>query len=150
MNDTFLSEPFVMIPVRLLKDRRLRRTPAAITIYGLIFKHERREKTPYIGRTRLAEETGCSVDTVDRAIRKLIETGWLIIERRTGQTHRYYRGDGRTGAAPTGTDAAPIWAWVRPEVDGSGVDEAGNKSERPPDAPAVARSARAAEEEVWF
>lgn len=126
-----MDEPFVMVPVRLLKDKRLRKSPLAATVYGLIFKHERKRKASFIGRKRLATEAGCSLDTVDRAVRLLVETGWVIIERKAGKTHNWHRGDGRTGAASNSrTDAAPVAAPVRHEVDPGEVEEELSRSIR--------------------
>jgi DNA-binding transcriptional MocR family regulator len=127
-----MDEPFVMVPVRLLTDERL--TSVAVHVYGLIFRWERKSKQPWPGRKRLAEEVGCSFDTIDRALRLLESTGWITVEERPGKPHLYHRGDGRVAApvrpsrarasqkaaARRGTDsrtgAAPIAARMRPPI----------------------------------
>jgi DNA-binding transcriptional MocR family regulator len=140
-----MKEPFVMLPVRLLDDGRLSST--AVHVYALIFRWERKRKAPYPGRKWLAAQLGCSLDTIDRAIRLLESTGWITVEERPGKPHLFHRGDGRiaaperlsraqskpyaarsdrgvnsrTGAAPIAARERPsIAARVRPEVDEKG------------------------------
>jgi len=127
-----MDEAFVMLPVRLLTDERL--TSTAVHVYGLIFRWERKRKLPWPGRDRLAQEVGCSLDTIDRALRLLENTGWITVEERPGKSHLFRRGDGRIAAperpsrararrkaakgrsTDSRTDAAPIAAPVRPLV----------------------------------
>jgi DNA-binding transcriptional regulator YhcF (GntR family) len=87
-----VDEPFVMVPTRLLLDPRL--SSVAVHAYGLIFRHERKRKDPYPGRKLLAAEIGCSLDTIDRALRLLLDTGWVTVERRAGKPHVFHRGEG--------------------------------------------------------
>src|SRR5262249_29428741 len=134
-----MEESFVRVPVRMPSDPRLRKTPLAVAVYCEIFRYDRKRKAPYIGRSALARQVSCSTDTIDRAVSALISSGWIIIEERPGKTHRWYRGDGRAGAATPRvaaggdsrtdavTRAAPtrpsMAAPVRPEVDEERVDE---------------------------
>jgi DNA-binding transcriptional MocR family regulator len=91
-----VKEPFVMTPVRLLEDERL--TDTAVRVYGLIFRWERKRKAPYPGRKLLAAQLGRSLDTIDRAIRLLENTGWITVEERPGKPHLFHRADGRIAA----------------------------------------------------
>jgi DNA-binding transcriptional MocR family regulator len=124
-----VKEPFVMTPVRLLLDDRLSDT--AVRVYGLIFRWERKRRVPYAGRKSLAAQVGCSLDTIDRAIRLLENTGWITVEERPGKQHYFHRGDGRIAAperpsrarsrthaagANSRTGAAPIAARERPSI----------------------------------
>src|SRR5207253_1771565 len=94
-----------------------------------VFRWERKRKAPYVGRKALAEQLGCSIDTIDRAVRALISSGWVRLERRDGKSHYWHRGDSRTGAATNSrTDAAPIAAPMRPEVDREEADEESSRS----------------------
>jgi hypothetical protein len=119
---------FVMVPHGMWSDPRLRKTPLAVSVYCEVFQYERKGRAPYIGRTTLSTRLGCSIDTVDRAVRAMVSAGWVVIERRTGKTHLWHRGDGRTDAAIGGrTDAAGIAAPMRPEVE-EGVEEESSRS----------------------
>lgn len=93
----------------------------AVRLYAILARHaDAKEGTAFPARRTLARRLGCSVDTVDRAVKELIELGALVRE------HRYEEHDGerrqtsnlwtvarvqypgRTHAAPgEGTDAAP-------------------------------------------
>jgi len=107
-----------MVPQGMWADPRLRKTPLAVSVYCEVFQYERKGRAPYVGRTTLSARLGCSIDTVDRAVRAMVSAGWVVIERRTGKTHLWHRGDGRMDAAIGGrTDAAGMAAPMRPEVD---------------------------------
>jgi hypothetical protein len=72
--------PFAIVPVWLL---RTGLSSAALLIYTtLAGKYADREGRAWPRRRTLAEETGLSLDTVDRSVKELIEKGGLIKDRR--------------------------------------------------------------------
>ena len=93
----------------------------AIRLFALLTRYADREGRGFPGRRALAERLRCSVDSVDRALRELVDAGAVRIEERwdvdgdggrlTNDYHLLEHRDedpGRTDAAPPGrTDAAP-------------------------------------------
>jgi hypothetical protein len=93
----------------------------AIRLFALLTRYADREGRGFPGRRALAERLRCSVDSVDRALRELVDAGAGRIEERwavdgdggrlTNDYHLLEHRDedpGRTDAAPPGrTDAAP-------------------------------------------
>lgn len=86
----------------------------AVRLYTVLARHADDEGLSYPARSRLAKLCGCSVDSVDRRIRELVDGGWLVVEPRKddgGQRSNHYRVlrvPSRTSAAPSSRkDAAP-------------------------------------------
>jgi hypothetical protein len=63
----------------MLRAPELRRQDKARLVAAAMLKYARADGTnAHPGRARLAEDLGISVNTVDRALRRLIEAGWLV------------------------------------------------------------------------
>ncbi len=88
----------------------------AVRLFALLTRYADQEGRGYPGRRTLAERLRCSVDSVDRALRDLVDAGAVrVVERWDGDgdggqlTNDYHllehRDPGRTGAAPP---AAPV------------------------------------------
>lgn len=111
---------FAMLPESVLyakiSDRAVRLF-ACIARYG---------DKPWPGRKRLSEALGCSVDTIDRAVKELEDAGLIVVTRRPQQGQRNlsnvydlapaYGGVGRTAAAQVGRTAAAVTRASRNEV----------------------------------
>jgi hypothetical protein len=106
--------PFVVIPVWVLE---LPISHLALRLYAIHADHADRSGAHYHGRKALAEQLGCSVDTLDRANEALVHHGALRIERRRDAqgdptSNRYIIRRGRPGvAAPM---RLPVAEQVRP------------------------------------
>jgi hypothetical protein len=90
----------------------------AIRLFALLTRYADRDGRGFPGRRALAERLRCSVDSLDRALRELVDAGAVRVEERwdvAGDggrlTNDYYllehrdEDPGRTDAAPKGTRA---------------------------------------------
>jgi hypothetical protein len=94
----------------------------AIRLFALLTRYADREGRGFPGRRALAERLRCSVDSIDRALRELVDVGAVRVEERwdvAGDggrlTNDYHlleqRAEGRSrvdAAAPDRTGAAPL------------------------------------------
>jgi len=82
------NQKYAYVPALVLHDRRL--TTQAKVLYGSLQLIP--EFSGAKGRFKyrdLIQLTGRSRETLRRALRLLVETGWLVIERRKGATHEF-------------------------------------------------------------
>jgi Helix-turn-helix domain len=137
----------------------------SIRLFALLTRYADREGRGFPGRRTLAERLRCSVDSIDRALRELVDAGALRVEERWDVegdggrlTNDYYllehrdedrgrtdaRPPGRTGAAPpsrTGaappgrTGAAPPAAALRPLREREPEEREPGVNETPPSIP---------------
>jgi hypothetical protein len=136
----------------------------AIRLFALLTRYADRDGRGFPGRRALAERLRCSVDSLDRALRELVDAGAVRVEERwdvAGDggrlTNDYYllehrdedpgRTDaappGRTDAAPPGrTDAAPPAAPMRPLREREPEEREPGVNETPPSIPPPGRSGR--------
>lgn len=80
-----LAEPFAVVPAWLItagvSDRAFR-------LYALLVRYANPDRRAWPYRSRLAKELRCSTDSVDRAVRELVDLGVL-------ETEQQYHDDGR-------------------------------------------------------
>jgi biotin operon repressor len=97
---TVVTEDLLRAPI---SDRALR-------LWILLDRYAGKDGEAFPSRGRLAKDLGCSLASVDRAIRELLAEGWLTIEHRTGTSNLYtvendpttvVTGDDHKEAAPT-------------------------------------------------
>lgn len=85
----------------LLRDPNI--SDRAKVIYALLDDYAGSESKPFPSRGTLAKSLGCSLDSVDRALAELAETGWITKQSRYrndgGQTSTEYTLSAQGGAA---------------------------------------------------
>jgi hypothetical protein len=110
--------PFSQVPEDLLDWSVSGVSDRATRLWGLLDRYAGADGQAFPSRRKLAGRLGCSLDTLDRAVRELEAAGWLHVERRAdvGATSldtllnllEARAEGGRTAAAPPlGMDAAP-------------------------------------------
>lgn len=79
---TYTTERFVKIPVTLIRCQEIKHVD--VRVYGEIRSHchEKTKRPAFPSRRTIANKIGCSVDTVDRSLKRLVSTG--LIFRKTG------------------------------------------------------------------
>ncbi len=107
--------------------------PRAIQVYAILARYANREGTAFPGRPLIAERAGCSVDTVDRALRELEALNAIRVERTKKKDGSYERnvytllqggrtvpgGGSRNGA---GGVVAPTRTQLHPDNESQGND----------------------------
>lgn len=74
-------EPFISVPVSLADDQEL--TVREIAVFVIIAKHANyRTRETFVGQDTIASRLSVSVDTVQRAIKRLAERGHIVIHRK--------------------------------------------------------------------
>lgn len=121
----------------------------AIRLFALLTRYADRDGRGFPGRRALAERLRCSVDSIDRALRELVDAGAVRVEERWDVVgdggrltndyhlleHRNEDPD-RTDAAPPGpTGAAPPAAGVRPLREREPGEREPGVNETPPPSP---------------
>lgn len=106
--------PYGRIPESLLYDPKA--PDRAVRLFGVLDRHNG-PRGIYPSRTRLARLCGCSVDSVDRATRFLMQRGYVEVETRLDDTNRqksnFYslhfkpKGDGGSSTDATGESRTP-------------------------------------------
>lgn len=91
--DGWKTNKFTMVPNIVLFDTRL--TIAAKVVFAIIQSHTFGKDCAYPSLQKIAQEAGCAKNTVIKAIRKLEEIGYLIVDRKRearkkNRANRYY------------------------------------------------------------
>jgi DNA-binding transcriptional MocR family regulator len=99
----------------------------AIRLFALLTRYADRDGRGFPGRRALAERLRCSVDSIDRALRELVDAGAVRVEERwdvvgdggrlTNDYHRWSIAT-RTPAAPMRLPPAPRVRRPRPQACG--------------------------------
>jgi hypothetical protein len=83
IDSTESDQPYVQVPVRIIKDQRL--SSGARMLYGILkwcgWRQQWRNEPGYQGQQALADEFAMSVRTVRRHLEELREFGYLETER---------------------------------------------------------------------
>lgn len=79
--------PFSSTPAELLTDPKM--SARAKALYGLLGTYAGADRSCYPSQARLAEQMGCSRETVVRTIAELKESGWVDVTQR-GHTSALY------------------------------------------------------------
>lgn len=97
---------FTMTPEVLTRDTRVK--DGAYRLWNLLDRHVRADESAMPSRKDLADDLGRSVDSVDRAVDNLIDTGWLEVDQNEGKPSTY--------------------TLVYPETDEPPVDHSGDRN----------------------
>lgn len=100
-----MGDGYVRIANTVARDARL--SMQARTLYVVLRSYAHGDRAYcWPGRRRLAEDCGCSVDTVKRLIHEIVDAGLVSVEQRPGRSSVYWFGpSGRGTHAPTPDDS---------------------------------------------
>lgn len=132
--------PFAQIPEALLDDERV--SDRGVRLWALIDRYSGTDEGAWPSRETLARRLAVSIDTLDRAVRDLEQTGWMHVERRKGVTSIYtllnpfeeVDAGSRKSAAPPVPSGSRTVAEGGSRKSAAQNDSQGN--ERPPSPPA--------------
>lgn len=99
--------PFAVVPEWVLLDRAL--NPRALQLYAFLsLRADRRDGSSRWSRERMAEQLGCSEDTVDRALGALMAAGAVSVRKQTrGRSGQFDHNVYTVHRAPCRTFAEP-------------------------------------------
>lgn len=112
------NDRFVKIPLKLASDPSLRSTDIHLYMILRSFRNEKLETEVFPSRSTLAHQMRCSIDTVDRSIKRL-EKGGYIHHKKGGKgfSNRYFFvGGSRTGAAISDAGEQPTNRIRAPDI----------------------------------
>jgi Helix-turn-helix domain len=72
--------PFAQVPEALILDTRV--PDRSVRLWCLLSRYAGESGRAFPGRRRLAEQLGCSIPTISRALSDLVEAGWITRTRR--------------------------------------------------------------------
>ena len=118
-----VREPFVIAPTALVRDRNL---PGGwdVRVYLEIrsYYSEEGQQPAFPSRATIAKNIGCSTDTVDRAIKRLVKTGHLLKQSgRTRHSNRYQFPFRLSWNSRTGADMVAAGEQTGSRSDAEGV-----------------------------
>lgn len=104
---------FGLVDAAVIRDPSL--NPSTKLAYAVIATYADKDRSAFPTRATIAKAMACSTDTVDRALKALVATGWVVVLERHaqagGQRSSLYTlndlGSNR-GAASVNTPAAPV------------------------------------------
>jgi hypothetical protein len=135
---------FAQIPDDLITDKRL--SAWAVRVWARLDKYAGEDGRAFPYRATLADDIGCSVATIKRALAELVDTGWIIRRRRNQfsnvwDTELMDSPDGSSVTHPTGHGRPARRVTDDPPKEGDPIE--GDPSPSPPPAapspPAVPR-----------
>lgn len=125
-----MPETYAAVPRALIEDAGV--GSRAKTVYAALTKFANRERLAWPFQATVAKAAGCSVPTVERAVRELKASGWITIEKRFAAGPNTYRLN--LQAEPDEPDeeqvAEPDEDDCREQLDETGAqDEAGHPND---------------------
>lgn len=129
MTDIDLSGRFVILPIEAISDHRLGLIELRVLAALYSFRGGADITTVYPSRERLAERSGYSLTTVSKAMKGLIQTGWVSSQQHRGPNTYTLRGTQTVASLETVSDTDTV-AGLETVSDTDTVSESGINSGR--------------------